>query len=378
MNLPIAEVIRRLRTEKEVTQETLAAALGVTSQSVSRWENGNAYPDMELIPKIAMFFGITTDILFGMNDEARQRRLARLKQICGELLCDDCGRITERQYQHHRAAHEEFPEDPDFAFEICYDIMHGQIRPAEEHLDEIRGLCKQVVETTAHEPHRWNAIRYMVMLEDEENLRPWLDRFPFGILTKKTVLLDRYRHRKDARNFTRQAQEIILGNLTEAMDMLSSQYREEEFQSNPRMAITGGHLALALIDLFRDPSTDDDAWILTRAHIKMRLCEDYLAAGEDEMGYAALEEYVDLLIHYHHFPRETVLPYNCPLLSEVSHSKAKQERLPECPAGTLAVAYRRLTKFDQPLSKYQDDPRMQKQIDRLLEYITEVDLLHYV
>ncbi len=36
MNLPIAEVIRRLRTEKEVTQETLAAALGVTSQSVSR------------------------------------------------------------------------------------------------------------------------------------------------------------------------------------------------------------------------------------------------------------------------------------------------------------------------------------------------------
>ncbi len=374
MNLPIAEVIRRLRTEKEITQETLAAALGVTSQSVSRWENGNAYPDMELIPKIAMYFGVTTDILFGMNDEARQQRLARLKQICGELVCDDCGRITERQYQHHRAAHEEFPEETEFAFGICYDIVNGGIRPAEEHLDELRVLCRQVAETSVDDFEKWNAIRYMVMLEDEENLEPWLDRFPFGGWTKESVLLDRYRHRKDTQNSTRQIQKIILKELKDALHKFRGQYRT----TNLRMAITGGHLALTIIDLLRDPSTDDDAWILERADIKRLLCMDYLAAGEDEMGYTMLEEYVDLLIHYHHFPRETVLSYNCPWFSELNHEKAKEEWLKECTAQTLASNYRGLTRADYPFSKYNGDPRMQKQINRLLEYITEVDLVHCV
>ncbi|MGN1345259.1 MAG: helix-turn-helix transcriptional regulator [Eubacteriales bacterium] len=45
MNLPISGVIRRLRRERDITQEELANALGVTYQSVSRWENDQAYPD---------------------------------------------------------------------------------------------------------------------------------------------------------------------------------------------------------------------------------------------------------------------------------------------------------------------------------------------
>ena len=40
MSLPISNVIRRLRRERDITQEELAAAVGVTYQSVSRWENG--------------------------------------------------------------------------------------------------------------------------------------------------------------------------------------------------------------------------------------------------------------------------------------------------------------------------------------------------
>lgn len=378
MNLPIAEIIRRLRMEKEITQENLAAALGVTSQSVSRWENGNAYPDMELIPKIAMYFGVTTDVLFGMNDEARQRRLRRLKQICGELICDDCGRITERQYQHHRAAHEEFPEETEFAYGICYDIIQGGIRPVEEHLDELRALCRQVAETSTDDHEKWGAVRFMVMLEDEERLQPWLDKLPFAGWTKESMLRDRYRYRKEVQKFNHQVQKTMLRELTDGMGSFSSQYAEDEFTQDLPLAIFGGHLRLAIIDLLRDPSTDDDAWILDRARWKLSLAQAYLASGEDETGYAVLAEAIDLLIHYHHLPRETVLPYHCPLFAGQNHVKAEEEWIKECTAQTLAVTYRRLTNADQPLAKYKDDPRMKKQIDRLLEYITDVDLIHCV
>ena len=56
MKLLIGETIRNLRRERNITQEEFANVLGVTYQSVSRWENNTCYPDMELLPDIANFF----------------------------------------------------------------------------------------------------------------------------------------------------------------------------------------------------------------------------------------------------------------------------------------------------------------------------------
>lgn len=71
MKLYIGENIKRLRRERDLTQEELAEQLGVSFQSVSRWENNACYPDMELIPDIASFFGVSADTLMGM-DTARE------------------------------------------------------------------------------------------------------------------------------------------------------------------------------------------------------------------------------------------------------------------------------------------------------------------
>ena len=51
----------------------LAQALGVTPQAVSRWENGICYPDMELLPSMANFFGVSIDELFGYQTERSQK-----------------------------------------------------------------------------------------------------------------------------------------------------------------------------------------------------------------------------------------------------------------------------------------------------------------
>ena len=69
MKLNIGESIRELRHACGKTQEMLANSLGVTAQAVSRWEAGATYPDMELIPSIANFFGISIDHLFGYSGE---------------------------------------------------------------------------------------------------------------------------------------------------------------------------------------------------------------------------------------------------------------------------------------------------------------------
>jgi len=81
MKLSIGSSIRSLRREQGVTQEALADSLGVTAQAVSRWEAGACYPDMEMIPSIANFFGISIDRLFGYLGEREAKISALLKQI---------------------------------------------------------------------------------------------------------------------------------------------------------------------------------------------------------------------------------------------------------------------------------------------------------
>lgn len=61
----INEKIAELRKRKNITQEELARALGVTNQAVSKWESSQCCPDISLIPEIADYFGVTTDELFG-------------------------------------------------------------------------------------------------------------------------------------------------------------------------------------------------------------------------------------------------------------------------------------------------------------------------
>lgn len=73
MNISLSEKLKSLRKEKNVSQEKLAEYLGVSFQAVSKWENGNTFPDILLLPDIARFYGITIDELLQVEkiDEIR-------------------------------------------------------------------------------------------------------------------------------------------------------------------------------------------------------------------------------------------------------------------------------------------------------------------
>lgn len=55
----VGERIAELRKEKNMTQEALAAALNVSSQAISKWENNATMPDISLLPRIADAFDVT-------------------------------------------------------------------------------------------------------------------------------------------------------------------------------------------------------------------------------------------------------------------------------------------------------------------------------
>lgn len=65
----LAERIYESRKLLGITQEVLADKLGITPQSVSRWENGQSRPDVDMLPKLAAIFDISIDSLFGYHAE---------------------------------------------------------------------------------------------------------------------------------------------------------------------------------------------------------------------------------------------------------------------------------------------------------------------
>ncbi len=74
----IARVLTRMRREKGVTQDELAAHVGVSKASVSKWETGQSYPDIALLPLLASYFGITIDELMCYEPQMEKRDIERL------------------------------------------------------------------------------------------------------------------------------------------------------------------------------------------------------------------------------------------------------------------------------------------------------------
>ncbi len=74
----IAENLKKLRKEKDFTQEEAAEILGVSAQSVSKWERGDTMPDISLLPALANLYEVSVDEIIGMkkiNDKQTKNNL---------------------------------------------------------------------------------------------------------------------------------------------------------------------------------------------------------------------------------------------------------------------------------------------------------------
>ena len=78
MMTSIGQNIKRLRRERDITQEGLAEFLGITAQAVSGWECDRSLPDIAQLPLLANIFGVTTDEILGVNVAAREENIGEI------------------------------------------------------------------------------------------------------------------------------------------------------------------------------------------------------------------------------------------------------------------------------------------------------------
>ena len=95
-SINIGSTIARERRRAGVTQEALAAHLGVSKAAVSKWELGQSLPDVSLLPRIAAYFSLTLDDLFDWRDELSQEESAALYAEVYALGEKDIGAAHKR------------------------------------------------------------------------------------------------------------------------------------------------------------------------------------------------------------------------------------------------------------------------------------------
>lgn len=84
MNL--GKMILQLRRKQNITQDELAAELGVTAAAVSKWENGYTLPDILMLCALADYFQVTTDELLGRDPKAKYAVAAVASQELGQQI----------------------------------------------------------------------------------------------------------------------------------------------------------------------------------------------------------------------------------------------------------------------------------------------------
>ena len=152
MELKIAEKIRKLRVEKNVTQEELAAHISISAQAVSKWERGEGYPDITLLPRIALFFGVTTDELLGVAEEQIEDQIFEWVKLYMEY---DRNGETEKSRDLWKKAYETYPNNHEVVFHYMYNV-HGED-------NELRiSLAKKILTESTNETYRDGAREIMV------------------------------------------------------------------------------------------------------------------------------------------------------------------------------------------------------------------------
>ena len=131
MQNKIGEKIKTLRKKADITQEKLANHLGISFQAISRWESGNSYPDLEMLPAIANYFNTTTDQLLGVDITRKGEKVQEIYDLTQENFKKG---LIDENIKILRAAVNEYPNEYKLLNELAFYLSwtHNESRDVNE------------------------------------------------------------------------------------------------------------------------------------------------------------------------------------------------------------------------------------------------------
>ena len=162
MNITLSEQLKKLRKKKGNTQEDLANHLGITVQAVSKWERGEGYPDITLLPAVSAYYNVSIDELLGVGQAEREKKIEAYRDKNSALFRE--GKSSDRVALMRKAL-AEFPND----LRLVYDLMYAlRAENRTENFDEIVSLAERILEESSDHTLRIGAIQVLALSYHEK------------------------------------------------------------------------------------------------------------------------------------------------------------------------------------------------------------------
>ena len=152
--MSIGTTIKKLRRDRNITQEQLAELLGVSTNAVSQWECDKTAPDISHLPVLANIFEVSADILLEI-DIAKSKKQSEIKEFTSKYAELHSQGKTEERLNLCRSMQKKYPNDETVRYYLMRVLQNGYI---DESFDEIVMLGEQLLQSTNME-YRTGAIR---------------------------------------------------------------------------------------------------------------------------------------------------------------------------------------------------------------------------
>lgn len=295
--MSIGTTIKRLRREKDITQEQLAEYLGITSRAVSQWECDRTAPDISQIPALCHIFDVSSDTLLGIdiekNDEAIRNYIDKANDyaIQGEF---------ESGLEILREANRKFPKSYAIMQLLAEDIVIVNRRKCSEDYDEVFDLCRRILAECTDSVIRKEAIQTLASAYGyagkREEMLKLTEEMPNVYFTREDFMRYRWKGDADFEKF-QGYMDFLIGRVVEMLGIAAQQRHDNnEYMYSLEDRIHLWKTRVALLELLF-PDGDYLFYAQFGDQACTHLCSLYLEKGDYADAWHWLERRADFVIH---------------------------------------------------------------------------------
>lgn len=213
--LQIGDLIRELRRNKGMTQDQLAEILDVSIPAVCKWESGQTYPDISMLPNIARYFEVSIDYLFGYLNNLSYDKIKNICSDVSQLFIDLPFIEAHNEWLNNI---KKYPNNHSLGYElanigvfnlskaITEEELHGFIK----EIIEIYEKCTNSIEVNIKHGSYFQLANMYIVLQDFDKAQMMIEKIPSQSVNPQVLLSMIYMRKQDFNRAKQNIQENIL------------------------------------------------------------------------------------------------------------------------------------------------------------------------
>ena len=300
MKIMLSENLRKMRRDRNLTQEDVASYLGISFQAVSKWERDEGYPDISMLPVIANFFGVSVDTLIGNDVITKEERI--------QAYCEEYERLNrtgnmDEAVSLAEKAYRDYPYDWQVIDVYIRSLTKGYSEYSQEKLPELRSLCHMVKDKCSDATIRMHAVYSMLFAEIDDMVEEWFSEVPGTYDYCEWEQREaRYLQRNQMDQYRHQKQNNMMQLCLYLYEKIGAN------PSTPQEKIVACQTRASLLNAFF--GGENAICVKYRyAWNQLDLASAFFECGRKDEGYATLEEAIQSFAEWFSIPENTELQF---------------------------------------------------------------------